>query len=333
QSAKKNDGQLIAALQNVNDSNRVNAVMFMGMETNIQTHAPIPTHQEVCDFALVLAIDAGPEGRARLALLHRPENASPPAGETSACKWAMAYREQARLALTRRMDPGEPESICERSPVPLVVKRRRKTRYPPSPVPTWAEVVEFAKVLAFDEGDVNRNCLRLIEWTSDEQLKMTGKAFAKHLPTALAYRDKARRLLTERMELDHRRRLRRLHREKRRKKQRGRQWLRWPLRRPQNATSPRHRGIPLWLTARATAALRSHSPPDRLLPASPSVQRSYECRREELLCCAGGGHRPGALRQRTLWNPLPQCGTAFIDKRIVFHSLPHALRRRHGGVP
>ncbi len=62
-----------------------------------------------------------------------------------------------------------------------IMEKFKKT---PAPKPTHAEVCEFAKVLAFDAGDSNRNCIRLITWRAGEALKMTGKTFGKYLPIA-----------------------------------------------------------------------------------------------------------------------------------------------------
>ncbi len=295
--------------------------MIASMDSIIQAHAPTPTHQEVCDFALTLALDAGVENRANLDLLHWPENTPPPAGELYAYEWATKFREKTRTALTERMNPGERETLYNCFDPSFAAKRVRKVRkhrYPPAPTPTFAEVAEFARVLAMDAGDVNRNLLRLIGWTSGEHLKMTGKTFAKYLPPAQAYWNMAWELLTERMALDHRWRLRRLHREKLRRRQKAYRWTRRPLSRPEDAAPSRRRGLPLWRAARAHTAPRSHSPPGRILPVSSSVTRSDECRLEELLCCTGGGHRPGALRQRSPWNPLHKCDTRFIDNRIAF---------------
>ncbi len=98
----------------------MNAATIASMEPIERAQAPAPTHQEVCDFALVLAIDAGIEDRAKLAFLHWPENAPPPAGELHACEWAMKYREEARIALTERMNPGELEILYTTASIPAL---------------------------------------------------------------------------------------------------------------------------------------------------------------------------------------------------------------------
>ncbi len=269
------------------------------MDTIARAHAHTPTHKEVCDFALALALDEGVEDRAKLDLLHWPENAPPPAGELYTYEWAMEFREKARIALTERMNPeGEMEILYDCLDPRFAVKRKRKkSRYPPAPTPTWEATVEFARVLAIDAGEVNRHLLRLIGWTTGQRLKMPGKTFGKYLPRAMACFDRAWTLLAERMKLDHRWRLRRLHREKLRKRQKAYRWTRHPQRKP--VTRPfflrkeRARPRPL----QSARASRAQDPPCLPLPVETEI----------LLFSPGGGHRPGALRQRSLRNPLPQC--------------------------
>ncbi len=285
------------------------------MDTKTQAQALItPTHQEVCDFALAFAADAGEKDKAILAFLRWPEHAPPPARDAHAFEWAMELREKARTALTNRLNSGlTPEALHERRWGAFLRSRKfKKSRYPPAPIPTWEAVVEFATVLAWEECRTNRNFLRLIAWSPGDRLKMTGKTFAKHLQAAVAWRDKARVMLTQWMERDHRSCLRYLHRKKIREKQRNYRWTRYPLRRAQPATPSRRRGTPLWLTTRINinAAPHSRPPPECIPPAPPSLK-------EVLLCFPGGGHRRSALRQRSRWNPLPKCVTTFFDNRIV----------------
>ena len=98
------------------------------MDTTARAQTHIPTHQEVCDFALALALDQGVEDRAKLDLLHWPENAPPPAGELYTYEWAMEFREKARIALTERMNPeGEMEILYDCLDPRFAVKRKADT--------------------------------------------------------------------------------------------------------------------------------------------------------------------------------------------------------------
>ncbi len=287
------------------------------METNepAARRAAQPTDKEVCDFALVLAIDEGVEDEAKLASLRWQENAPAPDGAAQPYGWAAQYKEKARIALAERMAQSEVEILYESPPNPFKEqqrKREKKNRYPPAPVPTWEEVVEFAKVLAVDEGNVNRNCIRLIRWTPGERLKMTRKTFARHLQTALAYRDKARQLLTERMELDHLWLMRRLRRaalwKKQQKRRRTIQLFRQKSKASDRLPPPRR---PSFLSGGVRP--RAPDPPNPNRPAEASENRRKRRIRETNLIYAGGGQRPGALRQRSLWNPLPKCATPLLD--------------------
>ena len=303
------------------------------METNEPAArcAAQPTDKEVCDFALVLAIDEGVEDEAKLAALRWSENAPAPDGGAQPYGWAAKYKEKARIALAERMAPGELEILYDSPPGSFGVKqgkaakqekqrkrrkKRKKSKYPPAPFPTWDEVVEFAKVLAVDDGNVNRNCMRLIKWTPGERLKMTRKTFARHLRTALAYRDKARQLLTERMELDHLWLMRRLRREALWKKQQKRRWTIQLFRqksKPCGSSQPSRSQPFLSGSVRPCAP----DPPESIRPAEASASRRKRRIRETILTYAGGGQRPGALRQRSLWNPLPQCNDPILDNRRV----------------
>ncbi len=303
---------------------RVNAATIPIMETNdpAARRAAQPTPEAVCDFALVLAIDEGVEDEAKLASLRRPENPPAPDGGTQPYGWAAKYKEKARIALAERMAPGELEILYESPPNPFQEqprKREKKNKYPPAPVPTWEEVVEFAKVLAMDEGNMNRNFLRLIRWTSGERLKMTGKTFARHFHAAMAYRDRARQLLTERMALDHLWHMRRLRREALWKKQRARRRT-IRLFRQKSQTPPPCRQPFLSGAVRPRAPDPPPTEPIRL----EEVSGKYHKRRirETILIHAGGGQRPGALRQRSLWNPLPQCNAPLLDNRRVHTGPP-----------
>jgi hypothetical protein len=159
--------------------------------------------------------------------------------------------------------------------------QNKPVRYPDPPTPTFQLVCAFARDLAVNDNLTNRNLLRLISWLSHEKLKMSGKTFAKHLPTAMHYREKVWTILTDVMKNHHRALLRKQHREKLRNKQKGYHWTRHPVnRKPQ------------------TPALRITNPPRQIPPPeeSPPDPRIGEL----LLCYPGGGrqqacsvHAPG----------------------------------------
>ncbi len=88
-------------------------------------------------------------------------------------------------------------------------------------------------------------------------------------------------------------------------KVRTRFWSTKPLKHGQTPPARRRNYIPPIILEK-----HAHAPPE----ASPPGGREHfpaespEARdRELILFCPGGGHRPGALRKRSLWNPLPQC--------------------------
>jgi hypothetical protein len=136
-------------------------------------------------------------------------------------------------------------------------------------------VCAFARDLAVNDNLTNRNLLRLISWLSHEKLKMSGKTFARHLPLAMEYREKARSILTRVMKNHYRGMLRKQHREKLRNKQKAYRWTRHPVnRKPQ------------------TPALRIVDPPRRIPPPEESpLMRPERRTREILLCYTGGGRR------------------------------------------
>ncbi len=296
---------------------RVNAAILSTMKTMIgeRTTAPPPTHREICAFARILAREEKIEDPAKLALLEQPEKAPSRAEDELLFCWYEDYLKRAKYLLCHpeeRLSPEKAEILYDCRTAPPT-KKPKPGRYPPAPEPTFEQVCEFARVLAMDDGMLNRDFLRLISWRSGERLKMAGRTFAKYQPKAWEYRHKAREGLAERMRSDHRNTLRRLHRAALRKKERAYRWTR----KPQDAPVPQRRGPPRWLTERTNERARAHSPPGQAPPAEPSLERPDGCDREEPLSYPGGGHWRGVLRRRTRWNPLPQCAATFLGIRIA----------------
>ena len=274
------------------------------METTESAQAPTPSYHEVCEYALFLAIDEGEDDKAKLALIHWPENTPPPPGDARNHEWAEGYRKLARNIIAEDLKKPKTFEILYECPPHLVLTRRKwKGRYSPPPYPTWEQITSVARELAVDEGDINRNLLRLIGWRAGDHLKMTDKTFAKHLSKALAYRDQARKYLVERMEQDHRWRQRQLHREALRRKQRGYRWTHWPSRnKSQQQSQPKRSWHP---PPFRPSAPRATDPPDLFPPAADPATHPRRCIRDPLLEFSGGGHRPVALRKRPPWNPSP----------------------------
>ena len=247
--------------------------------------APPLTHQEICAFALTLAHEEQIEDPAKLALLSHPEQTPLREEDELLFCWYedYLYRAEYFILHPESQEPeDDPEVIYDSRTIPPQ-KQPKPQRYPHPPRPARREIHEFARVLAFDKGDTNRNLLRLIAWWAGETnppLKMTEKTFQKHIWTAQAYWEQASDQLTERMKQDYRRRLRRQHREKQRSKQRAYRWTRRP---PTRANTQ---------SRSTTQSPRSTSPPNFFPPVEALPPHPYRCPRETLLCYSGGGPRP-----------------------------------------
>ena len=200
-----------------------------------------------------------------------------------------------------------------RYPKVVSSKRPLKERIPPPPSPTEEMVDKFAIEMARENNIVNKNLLRLITWRPGVDISdIPVRTIIKHLLAAQTHWGNASVLLKRSIEENHALLLRRLRRCGHR--ERTRFWTKAPLRHGQTPPPRRRSYVPPIILEK-----HAHAPPG----ASPPGGREHdpaespEARdRELLLFCPGGGHRLGALRKRSLWNPLHKCGTTLFDNCI-----------------